>query len=317
MRDLKYIARVLGGEVTGTQVLVPAPGHSPRDRSLAIRLDIRAPDGFILYSHAGDDWRTCREYVRRKLGLPEWEPGDDRHNQRTIPPQHIDTWDFACCDKEAEIRPRTEDDMLSIARAQRIWREGSNPLGTPVEKYLQSRALLLPDSMAGTVLRFHPHCPWRNENTGKTDFIPCLLAAFHAIDDGILTAVHRIRLDQPERWPKTQRRMLGPVHRSAIKLDPAGNVLTIGEGVETCMAARTLGLGPAWALGSVGAISFFPVIDDVRQLTILAESGDASAQAVQICGRRWRRAGRQVALSKSRVGSDHNDILIDRMSSHG
>jgi hypothetical protein len=29
----------------------------------------------------------------------------------------------------------------------------------------------------------------------------------------------------------------------------------VGEGVETCMAAETLGHKPAWALGSIGAIS--------------------------------------------------------------
>ena len=310
--DARTIARALAGDVCGAQVLAPGPGHSPRDRSLAVRLALDAPDGFVIHSHAGDDWRTCRDYVRHKLGLPDWEPGDDRHHQRTIPPKHIDTWDFAACDAESGMRPRTEDELLSIARARKLWHAAGDPRGTIAEGYLQARALSLPDSIAGTVLRFHPHCPWRNENTGKTEFIPCMLAAFYAIDDGILTAVHRIRLDQPERWPKVQRRMLGPVHRAAVMLEPAGKKLTIGEGVETCMAATTLGLGPSWALGSVGAISFFPVIDGVKQLTILGESGEASLRAVQICGRRWKRAGREAHLSRSRIGSDHNDILIEQ-----
>jgi hypothetical protein len=45
--DLKTIARALGGEVNGRQVLAPGPGHSPKDRSLAIRISSDAPDGFV------------------------------------------------------------------------------------------------------------------------------------------------------------------------------------------------------------------------------------------------------------------------------
>src|SRR5947209_7650722 len=71
------VARALGGEVAGRDtVLIPGPGHSPRDRSLSIRLDAAAPDGFLIYSHAGDPWQDCRDYVRSRLGLPSWQPGD-------------------------------------------------------------------------------------------------------------------------------------------------------------------------------------------------------------------------------------------------
>jgi Toprim domain len=310
--DLRSIAVALGGVVSGRQVLAPGPNHSPRDRSLSIRVSDQAPDGFLVHSHAGDDWRECREYVRSRLGLPPWEPGDEQ--QRTIKPSHTDKWDFGVVDAEAEIRPRTEDDLARIERAQALWSEGSDPRRTAAEDYLRSRALVLPDELAGGVLRFHPECPWRNESTGRTDRIPCLIAAFRSIDDNIITAIHRIRVDQPARWPKTDRRMLGVVHRAAVKLGIAGDKLTIGEGVETCMAASQLGLGPAWALGSVGSISFFPVNDAVSELTILAETGDPSARAIKICGRRWRRAGRRVLVSRSSVGADHNDILMQRVS---
>jgi putative DNA primase/helicase len=314
--DLRSIARALRGEVCGRQVLAPGPGHSPRDRSLAVQLSPNAPDGFIVHSHAGDDWQLCRDYVRCRLGLPEWQPGDDRHEQRTIQPGHVKKWDCAIIDVEAEDRTRSEDDLVRIKQAQAIWEEAVHPVWTKAEDYLQSRALDLPDDVAGTVLRYHPNCPWRNEDTGKTDRIPCLIAAFRSIDDDIVTGIHRIRLDQPERWPKTDRRMLGVTRRAAVKLGSATGKLTIGEGVETCLAAMQLGLGPAWALGSVGSISFFPLIDDVQELTLLAEAGDASTRAIRICGRRWRRASRRVLISRSTVGSDHNDALMKR-AQHG
>jgi putative DNA primase/helicase len=309
---LQTIARALGGEITGRQVVAPGPGHSAKDRSLAVSISSDAPDGFICYSHAGDDWRECRDYVRTKLGLPEWQPGDGRERQRTIQPSHIDKWDFGTIDAQAEAKRRTEDDLIRIGWAQAIWNEATSPMRTRAEDYLASRALDLPDDLVDGVLRFHPECPWRNEDTGRTEFIPCLIAAFRSIDDNTVTAVHRIRVDMPDRWPKTERRMLGVVHRSAVKLGSYTGRLTIGEGVETCMAAVQLGLGSTWALGSAGAISFFPVIDGVSELKILAESGDASGRAIQICGRRWRHAGRRVLISRPNVGSDHNDVLMKR-----
>lgn len=45
--DARAIARALGGEVAGQQVLAPGPGHSRLDRSLSIRIEPGAPAGFI------------------------------------------------------------------------------------------------------------------------------------------------------------------------------------------------------------------------------------------------------------------------------
>lgn len=313
MLTLKQIAVVLGGEVSGRQAIVPGPGHSPRDRSLAIRLDPSAPDGFVTHSFAGDDWQTCRDHVRGRLGLPQWEPGDDRHDQRRIPQNYVDKWDFAVADAETETRGRTEDDLIRIERAAKIWNAAGDPRGVPaVEGYLRSRCLEFPDGVAGNVLRYHPGCPWRDENTGQTIFIPALIAAFRSVDDDLLTGIHRFRLDRPERWPKTERRMLGLVHGAAIKLASPQGTLVIGEGVETCLAAMQLGIGPAWALGSVGAISFFPVLPGISRLVILAEAGEASERATRICGRRWKRAGRRVTISRSKIGSDHNDAIMQQ-----
>jgi putative DNA primase/helicase len=316
--DLRAVAHALGGQVAGRDtVLAPGPGHSARDRSLAVRLDSDAPDGFLIFSHAGDNWRACRDHVRMKLGLPSWQPGDGQ--QRIIPPQRAVKWDLAALEAEANEGPRawTEDELLRIAPARRIWNEAQDPRRTLGERYLRDgRKLDLPGEMAGSVLRFHPRCPWRDENTGQTIFIPALIAAFVSIDDDSITAVHRIRVDQPGRWPRTERRMLGIVHRAAVKLDAlSGDTLTIAEGIETGMAARQLGFKPTWALGSVGAISFFPLIDGLLQLTILGEVGEASARAIKFSGTRWRRAGRRVRVVMPNDGlSDMNDALIAERS---
>lgn len=72
--DLHRLARDLGGEVSGGQVLAPGPNHSKGDKSLAVRLDPGAPEGFVVHSFAGDDPMACRDYVRSKGGLPDWRP---------------------------------------------------------------------------------------------------------------------------------------------------------------------------------------------------------------------------------------------------
>jgi putative DNA primase/helicase len=70
MSALRSMAQALGGDVAGASVICPGPGHSPRDRSLSVTLLATAPDGFIVFSHAGDDWRACRAHVLERLGRP-------------------------------------------------------------------------------------------------------------------------------------------------------------------------------------------------------------------------------------------------------
>ena len=62
MSELHTWAKLLGGEVSGGQVLCPGPGHSARDRSLSVKI---GRDGQpVVHSHSGDDWQICRDYVR-------------------------------------------------------------------------------------------------------------------------------------------------------------------------------------------------------------------------------------------------------------
>jgi Family of unknown function (DUF5906) len=72
--DLSSLAKALGGEVSAGQILAPGPGHSADDRSLSIKLDSAAPQGFLVHSFAGDDPARCRAHVREKLGLPDLQP---------------------------------------------------------------------------------------------------------------------------------------------------------------------------------------------------------------------------------------------------
>jgi putative DNA primase/helicase len=65
--DLRGMARALGGEVVGGQVLCPGPGRAPTDRSLRVLVSAASPVGFIAHSLVGDDFMLCRDHVAGRL----------------------------------------------------------------------------------------------------------------------------------------------------------------------------------------------------------------------------------------------------------
>jgi hypothetical protein len=69
--SLREIASILGGKISGGEVLAPGPGHGPTDKSMSVRLDPDAPDGFLVHSFAGDDGLACKDFVSGKLGFPK------------------------------------------------------------------------------------------------------------------------------------------------------------------------------------------------------------------------------------------------------
>ncbi|MFJ7441288.1 toprim domain-containing protein [Methylorubrum thiocyanatum] len=299
---LHEIARALGGKVHGNQALCPGPGHSRKDRSLSVRLANSSPKGFVVHSYCGDDWRDCEEHVASAVGLPldHWREHKER---RAYDP------DRERRRREARAEAERQEAAENIRRqrnAVRIWNAAVDPRGTVVEAYLRSRGLELPDEIAGEAIRFHPRCPW-----GES-LLPAMVAPFVNIETGEITGIHRTGLTTDGR--KVGRKMLGIAAGAAIMLDPCEAVslgLAIGEGIETSLSARQLGIRPVWALGSVDAIRTLPVLPGVEGLTLLGETGDsgASESACREVGTRWHRAGRGVEIVLPRVSGDLNDAL--------
>jgi hypothetical protein len=189
--DAQMLARTLGGKVFGrNRILALGPGHSSQDRSLSVSLDPSAPDGFLVHSFAGDDPIACRDHVRALVGLPAWVPSCE--NRAAMPRPII-----------IPAKP-TEDEERNSAwlqsRIRSLWDEGRNPCGSIVQTYLEGRALALPDEVAGSVLRFHLDCPWKDER-GQLIRVPAMIAAMRCIHTDRLKAVHRTRLTRTaRRW---------------------------------------------------------------------------------------------------------------------
>jgi hypothetical protein len=72
--ELQVAAEMLGGEVHHDQIICPGSGHSAADRSVSVSFDMRAADGFLVQSFLSDDFRTRKDYVRRRLGRLRAQP---------------------------------------------------------------------------------------------------------------------------------------------------------------------------------------------------------------------------------------------------
>jgi putative DNA primase/helicase len=228
----------------------------------------------------------CRDYVRDRLGLGPWKRGKKRGTPFTV----IDSGPDLGKEK-------------SKAWALRIWSESKNPTGSIVEHYLREhRGLELSDDIAGNVIRFHGSL-YLDPQTRLPGMV-CLLRDI-ATDEPC--GIHRTFLNR-DTAQKVDRKMLGIAKHAAIKLEPVGASLTIGEGVETALSGRAAGFCPVWALGSSGAVRTFPVIEGVSEITILEENDPTSCRDVQVCARRYYSAGTAVNIVTSNIGNDLNDV---------
>lgn len=197
-------------------------------------------------------------------------------------------------------RPARKEDAkpaTTTADALALWRQGVDPRGTLVERYLnQERRLDLPADLAGEVLRWHPG-------------IGAMLTLYRNILSGSPVAVQRTFLDPDAR--KIDRKFTGPSGSAAAMLDDEVlEGLHVGEGVETCMTGQQrFAFRPAWALGSIGEIAKFPVLNGVECLTLLMENNGPSQRACEACAMRWHAAGREVRIDTSNYGDDLNDAI--------
>jgi putative DNA primase/helicase len=292
MHDVRAIAHTLGGDVLGRDsVVCPGPGHSPRDRSLSVKLVPSHPDGFVVYSHADDPVPLCRDHVRRRLGMTPWRP------QRSA---------LQAARVHAPLaEPERHAKHLMFARS--IWDACKPAKGTIVERYLvETRRLELPDTDA---IRFHP----RLRVTHTDRLAPAMVCIMTDIRTDEFTGVHRTFLTEDGR--KISNAVLGRARGSAIKLDLVeGEGLGIAEGIETAIAARFL-YRPIWSVISAGGMRHFPVLAAVEHLEIFADNdlngvGEAAAHE---CLERWENQGAEVAIvMPPGKGADIADFIAEK-----
>ncbi|WP_419831089.1 DUF7146 domain-containing protein [Methylobacterium sp.] len=301
---LQQFASALRGKVVSGGVSFAPEGHRPGDASGRLFIDPTARNGYrVACLSPKDDPLRARDYVDAQCGFPRWEPGGGSQVEG------IGLQELARRDRAWEKHRLTQDaeDRIKAERVGRIWSEAEpDPRNTLVARYLdEHRHLDLPRDVSGHAVRFHPAGPWEGER------VPMILCALRDIHTNEVVGLHRTRLD-PVTAAKVDRRMLGRAKNTAIKLTADAEVATglhIAEGVESALAGMAIGFTPMWAMGSVSGIASFPVLSGIECLTICAETGEASAAAVEQVGARWSQAGLELRVCHPRYGSDLNDAI--------
>ena len=255
------IAKALGGRKSGGGWMARCPAHDDREPSLSIR---DAEDGKVLVRcHAGcDQERVIATFGRADCGR--------RTSQRSLMrPQRRDA--------RAIDQPDRDDAKRSEA-ALAIWQSAMPAEGTLVETYLASRGLHLPPP---PTLRFHAGL--KHPSGG---IWPAMVALVTRGSDDTPLAIHRTFLarDGAGKAPvDPQKMMLGPCRGGAVRLAEPGDVLMVGEGIETCLAAMQATGHPAWAALSTSGLRALDLPKDVRDVIVLADGDDPGEAAAREC----------------------------------
>src|SRR5215831_15490471 len=281
------IAKALDGRKAGGCWMARCPAHDDRKPSLSIT---DSQDGKVLVRcHAGCDQDDLIAALRMR-GM--WGTADRRGGRSR---------------RENGRCPAFERDPDALTRTQAalaIWRASKPAEGTPVETYLRSRGLLLSPPPA---IRFHAGL--KHPSGGVW---PAMVALVTRGADGAPLALHRTFLarDGGSKAPvDPQKMMLGPCRGGAVRLATFGDVLMVGEGVETCLAAMQATGHPAWAALSTSGLRALDLPGNVREVIVLADGDEPGEAAARDRAWRWKREGRRVRIARPPQGMDFNDLL--------
>lgn len=275
--SLKPIVQALGGDLYagGWRANIPGPGHSRQDRSVSLLL---VDDRVIVNSFGRSDWREVLADLRSRGlidadGRPNASRGSSSSAHAGLP------------------------DTERTAVAGEIW-AGANALGRSLgAAYVGWRGILRPAPVSAA-LRHHAGLPSAIYiQRGRRR--PALVAAIRDAD-GALTAVEVTYIDPSgcrAVGMRTPRKTVGIVPTSsAVRLDPAGAELLVGEGVFTTLsAADHFGL-PGWALLSTRNLRTWIPPDEVRQIVLAADRGHDGERSAAVLAGRLGSLGRAVRV---------------------
>ena len=284
------IAKALGGRRVGAAWMARCPAHDDRAPSLAIA---DARDGKVLVRcHAGCDQRNVIAALRAR-GV--WDADERRPIRLARKP-----------DRPLPAEPGG-DAIKRTEAALAIWRGAESAAGTPVATYLASRRIIVPLPPS---IRFHAEL-----RHPSGDVWPAMVALVTHGADGKPIGIHRTFLarDGHAKAPvEPAKMMLGPCRGGVVQLGPAGDLLMVGEGIETCLAAMQASGRPAWAALSTSGLRALDLPHAVRDVIVLADGDDPGEAAAQECAWRWKREGQRVRIARPPQGTDFNDLLMRR-----
>jgi hypothetical protein len=199
------------------------------------------------------------------------------------------------------------DDAERTAAALKIWDHSVGSAGTPVEIYLQARALTLAIPQTLRLARDLRHGP-------SGSWLPAMVAIVERCGLSRPVAIHRtyLRRDGLAKADVEPNRMaLGPIAGGAVRCAAAGEQLAVAEGIETALSIQQETGIPSWAvLGSSNLAGLLlPPLPLAAEIVIGADSDAAGKKAAARAAARWTSEGRHVRIATPPEGLDFNDVL--------
>jgi putative DNA primase/helicase len=284
------IAKALKGHKTGDGWAACCPAHNDHTPSLSIRY---GREGKVLvHCFAGcEQGQVIAALKARGLWVvtvrPKWRQTITRISDHYVAKQ-----------LESKITARAEDGLG-------IWRDSVPAAGTLLAAYLHSRGL---DIIAPAALRFHA----KLKHPSGT-FWPAMVALVTRGTDNTPLAIHRTFIAPDGRSKaavEPAKMMLGPCRGGAVQLALPTDVLMVGEGIETCLAAMLASGHAAWAALSTSGLRSLDLPTAVQDVIVLADGDDPGEAAARDAALRWHREGRHVRIARPPRGTDFNDLLL-------
>lgn len=186
----------------------------------------------------------------------------------------------------------------------------SRPIdGTLAARYLRRRGITIQQGL--TSLRFHPRCYYRSDAHEPTQTWPAMIAAVTDLS-GAITGLHRTWLspDGAGKAPvDTPRKAMGELLGHAVRFGLAGEVMAVGEGIESVLSVRealpAMAMTAALSAAHLAAIRF---PDTLRRLYILRDNDPAGDSASDALIQRADAVGIE-AITLSPLRGDFNEYL--------
>jgi hypothetical protein len=231
------------------------------------------------------DFRDVADEARRFLSLPRAEP---RRSPKPV---------------------RTPVPAGSPEAARRLFAISQPITGTLAAAYLRHRGITMLHDTAS--LRFHPRSYYRPDDSLPTEIWPAMIAAVTDLS-GAITGVHRTWL-APDGFGKapvdTPRRAMGGLLGQAVRFGAAGEVLAVGEGIETMLSLRcALPAMPMAAALSANHLAALLLPLTLRRLYIARDADASGDMALAALTERAEAAGIETLALSPRMGDFNEDL---------
>ncbi|WP_188452661.1 DUF7146 domain-containing protein [Glycocaulis albus] len=247
-------------------------------------------DGRVLINSFSSrtDWRECQRWLE---DLKLVEPFDPTRAPSKASP-------------EPRIQNIADRVRQKLDRAKSLWAQSKPLAGTLGGRYAALRGLRICE-LPSTEVRFHPNV---RRSRGPS---PAILQKITS-STGRMMGVQCTYLDPAtaNRLPDREgRRIIGRFKSGGVRLAPGGQVLGVGEGVESTVSAARRFAVPAWALlGSENLKAFTPPAG-VELLLIFADHGEGGLIAAETLKARAHDAGIDARiLPPPKSAGDWNDL---------